>query len=131
MCHMHVESPEHAILQCASNLQAHLVHQEFFIHVKQPAFQLVYPLTDNEALTLLKKIIFHWDLVPHIGFLIHHIYLIWSGKEQSGGGCQSRSKVGMPGKQIQRPVSWRMMLWVWKIQLSHTLGNFELANIDL
>jgi len=45
MCHMHVESPEHAIVQCASNLQAHLVRQEFFIHVKQPAFQLVYPLT--------------------------------------------------------------------------------------
>ena len=26
MCHIHVESPEYAILQCASNLQAHLVH---------------------------------------------------------------------------------------------------------
>jgi len=77
--------------KCASNLQAHLVCQEFFIHVKQPAFQLVYPLTDNEALTLLKKNIFHWDLVPCIAFLIQHIYLIWSGKEQSGDARETDS----------------------------------------
>jgi len=38
------------------------------LHSCQTAFQLVYPLTDNKALTLLKKIIFYWDLVPHIAF---------------------------------------------------------------
>jgi len=73
-CLIHRETPEHAILQCSADLCTVTQRAELFDTI---GITLPKTLSDDAAIFYLKKIIFHWDWVPHTARFVHSVTATW------------------------------------------------------
>ncbi|PPQ69327.1 hypothetical protein CVT26_002559 [Gymnopilus dilepis] len=82
MCHGHIETPEHALLQCWANERVAAIRRTFTstLGIAQ-IYHPVLPLSDESAVFWLKKLIFHYDIVPLTAQFVHNVYRVWSGRQ--------------------------------------------------
>ncbi|KAF9021873.1 hypothetical protein BDZ89DRAFT_1071098 [Hymenopellis radicata] len=66
MCHVHLETPEHMLLQCVADDETIIIREEF----KQL-------FTDGAALFWLRSVLFDWDAAPVVARWIYHTTRRW------------------------------------------------------
>ncbi|KAF8995970.1 hypothetical protein BDZ89DRAFT_1084405, partial [Hymenopellis radicata] len=79
MCHNHLETPEHMLLQCNADSDTTRIRDEFFSHLSQKTHPRFVPVsfTDNAALFWLKAVMFEWDAAPIVARWIYHTCRKW------------------------------------------------------
>ncbi|KAF9026286.1 hypothetical protein BDZ89DRAFT_1134863 [Hymenopellis radicata] len=79
MCHNHLETPEHMLLQCTADNHTVLIRQEFFTHLSQSTHPRFMPVSssDNAALFWLKAVMFKWNTAPVVARWIYHTSRHW------------------------------------------------------
>ncbi|KAF9001813.1 hypothetical protein BDZ89DRAFT_1050329 [Hymenopellis radicata] len=79
MCHNHLETPEHMLLQCNADNDTTRIRDEFFSHLSQTTHPRFVPVsfTDNAALFWLKAVMFEWAAAPVVARWIYHTCRKW------------------------------------------------------
>ncbi len=78
-CCMHVETPEHALLQCVFDKDLVALRYSFREELaSRSSTEIPISLTDDDDLELLKTIIFNWKLIPFAAKFIHDTTTLWN-----------------------------------------------------
>ncbi len=78
-CRIAIETPEHALLQCVFDRKTALLRNSFREDVfTKTKLMIPVSLSDDEALSWLKDLIFHWNLVPLTAKFIFRYSGVWN-----------------------------------------------------
>jgi hypothetical protein len=80
-CLVHVESPQHVLLQCPADLLTCALRRNL-LELLQDRYSIqipANPLTDDQSTSLLRTIIFHWEAIPWTAQFVYRVHCIWCG----------------------------------------------------
>ncbi|KAF9001456.1 hypothetical protein BDZ89DRAFT_1169950 [Hymenopellis radicata] len=79
MCHNHLETPEHMLVQCTADNDTNLIRAEFFNRLSQTTHPRFVPVSfsDDSALFWLRAVLFEWKAAPVVARWIYHTCRRW------------------------------------------------------
>ncbi|KAF8992863.1 hypothetical protein BDZ89DRAFT_1081344 [Hymenopellis radicata] len=79
MCHVHLETPEHMLLQCVADDETIVIRNEFKQRLADITHRRFSPavFTDGAALFWLRSVLFDWNAAPVVARWIYHTTRRW------------------------------------------------------